>query len=98
MASLVTLDSAGKVEDLRIGITGAGPVPYRARAVEVALRGKAPTDTEVSKASALAAKGIDTLSDIHASGDYRREMASVYTRRSIENASVRARGERSSKR
>jgi carbon-monoxide dehydrogenase medium subunit len=68
-----------------IGITGVGEHPYRARAVEAALAaGASPGD-----AAAHAADGITVAGDIHADPDYRRAMASVYTRRAIEAARAR---------
>lgn len=92
VASLMTLDAKGKVEEIRIGITGVGPFAYRARRVEEGLRGKAPGAKEIADASQLAAQGVEPLSDIHASSAYRREMAAVYTRRSLEKAAQRAKG------
>jgi len=90
VASLVTLDPNGKVAEIRVGITGVGPVAYRARHVEERLRGKTPGAKEIAEASAFAAEGVEPLSDIHASPEYRREMAAVYTRRSLEKAVKRA--------
>jgi len=91
VAAIITLNGAGKVEKARLGITGVGPVPYRARAVEDSLAGRPPNATEISNAASKAAHGIDTLSDLHASSEYRRELAAVFTRRALEKAVQRAR-------
>ena len=92
VASLVTLDAAGKVEDVRVGITGVAEKPYRARGVEEKLRGNVPSSKEIKSASALAADGVEPLGDIHASEDYRRELAAVFTARSLQKAVERSRG------
>lgn len=68
-----------------IGITGVGEHPYRARAVEAALAAGATS----AEAAAHAADGITVAGDIHADPEYRRAMASVYTRRAIEAARAR---------
>ena len=73
VASLVRLDAAGKVEDVRVGITGVADRPYRARGVEERLRGRVAGSKEIREAAALAAEGVEPLGDIHASEDYRRE-------------------------
>jgi len=90
VAALVTLNGAGKVEKARVGITGVGTVPYRARAVENRLTGKAADPDTITQASSRAAEGVDALSDLHASAEYRRELAAVFTRRALEKAAERA--------
>ncbi len=92
VASLVRLDAAGKVGDVRVGITGVADRPYRARGVEERLRGSVPGRKEIRAASALAADGVEPLGDIHASEDYRRDLAAVFTVRSLLKAVERARG------
>ena len=73
-----------------IGITGVGAIAYRARAVERALGGKPLTAASIETAAAHAVDGVDALSDIHASAEYRAHLARVNTRRALESA--RARG------
>ena len=92
VASLVRLDAAGKVEDVRVGITGVADRPYRARGVEERLRGRVAGSKEIREAAALAAEGVEPLGDIHASDDYRRDLAAVFTVRSLLKAVERARG------
>ena len=89
VASVVSLDAAGKVSHARIGVTGVTSVPYRASRAEEALLGKTPDANAIAEASARAALGPradDALADIHASAHYRREMAKVYAHRSMEKA------------
>lgn len=92
VASVVILDERGLVSNAHVGITGVGAVPYRARKVEDRLRRKEPTPQAIAAAAALAADGVDPLSDLHASADYRRALAAVFTRRSLEKAAHRAAG------
>jgi carbon-monoxide dehydrogenase medium subunit len=89
-AARVTLSRNGKIEDVAVGITGLGAKAYRATAVERALRNKAISPKLLADAARHAARGVDPLSDIHASAEYRREMAAVYARRALERAIARA--------
>jgi len=95
-AARVTLNKSGKIEDVAVGITGVGPKAYRAEAVEKALRGKKvapkPPADVVKYAARHAADGVEPLADLHASAEYRREMAAVFTRRALERAIARAQG------
>ncbi len=90
VAAMIALGKNGVCENVRVGITGLGPKPFRAKAVEAALAGKAPAQ-EIAAAAAHAADGIDALADIHASADFRAELACVYTRRALEGALARVR-------
>lgn len=89
VAALVKLDKQGNCDRVRVGITGLGPKPFRAKAVESALQGKPPAQA-ISAAAAHAAEGIDALSDLHASAEFRADLARVYTRRALETAAARA--------
>ena len=89
VAALVKLDKQGNCDRVRVGITGLGPKPFRAKAVESALQGKAPAQA-IGAAAAHAAEGIDALSDLHASAEFRAELARVYTRRALETSAARA--------
>lgn len=91
VATNLTL-SNGKCSDIRIGITGVGPKPYRASNVESKLRGTSLDGDTLRSACADAARDVEALSDIHASAEYRKALAVIYTRRSIEAATARTRG------
>jgi carbon-monoxide dehydrogenase medium subunit len=82
--------SGGKITLARIGVTGLSNIGYRASAAEKALEGTAGSTDDVSKAAALAAQGVDANSDLHASADYRRHLASVYAARAIAAALSKA--------
>jgi carbon-monoxide dehydrogenase medium subunit len=91
-AAIVALDAAGACADVRVGISGAGPMPVRASDVERALRGQQPSPEALARAAQEASNGIEALEDIHASADYRLHLARVMSRRALESAVSRARG------
>jgi carbon-monoxide dehydrogenase medium subunit len=91
-AARVVLSRGNKIENVTLGITGLGAKAFRATAVEKALRGKKPSAKLLAAAVRTVAQGIEALSDIHASAEYRREMAAVYARRALERAVERASG------
>ena len=79
-------------DGIRVGVTGIAPVPYRATAVEQALAGRrSPTPEAIMAAAARAADGVEPLSDIHASAEFRAHLARVNAQRAIERALHRAR-------
>ena len=94
VAARVTANRSGTIESVAVGITGVGPKAYRAEAVEKALRGKKATPRLLAEAARHAAKGVEPLSDLHASAEYRREMAAVFARRALERALARAQGKK----
>jgi aerobic carbon-monoxide dehydrogenase medium subunit len=90
VAAIVALDKSGNCTGVRVGITGLAAKPFRATVVETALTGKPPAQA-IAAAAAHAADSIDALADIHASAEFRAELARVYTRRALEAAAARAR-------
>jgi carbon-monoxide dehydrogenase medium subunit len=74
----------------RVGITGAGSTPVRGAAVEAALTGKPLDAANIAAAADRAADGVDLISDLHASADYRAHLLRVYTRRALAAAVSRA--------
>jgi aerobic carbon-monoxide dehydrogenase medium subunit len=75
--------SGGKVTMARVGVTGLSGKPYRACSVEKALEGTAGSASDVQKAATSVAEGVDANSDLHASADYRKHLAKVYTMRAL---------------
>ena len=80
----------GKLANVRIGVTGLSNSSFRARAAEQALEGKAGSAEEIRAAAALVAQGVDANSDLHASAEYRKHLASVYAARALTTAISRA--------
>jgi carbon-monoxide dehydrogenase medium subunit len=89
VAALLSVDGHGRAQDVRIGITGAAPVAWRANAAEAALTGLALDEANVARAAALAVEGIDVLDDLHGSAEYRKRVTQGLTRRAILEAAQR---------
>jgi aerobic carbon-monoxide dehydrogenase medium subunit len=81
----------GQCEEISIGVTGLAPKAFRATTVEGLLRGQALDEAAIKAAAAQAdTEAADALEDIHASGEYRRHLAKVYTQRAVQIALSRA--------
>lgn len=92
VAAVVRLNGKGIAEHVAVGITGVGAKASRAAGVEKALLGSKCSAKEIADAAKRAADGIDVLGDLHASAEYRKEMAVVFARRAISRAVARASG------
>jgi aerobic carbon-monoxide dehydrogenase medium subunit len=75
--------SGGMITSAHIGVTGLANKSYRASVAEKALVGTAGTGPDIQKAAELVPHGVDANSDLHASADYRKHLASVYAARAI---------------
>ena len=89
-AAVVELDGSGRLSNVGIGITGVGNHAFRATETEKALKGQKPTPDLLKKACESAGKGVIALDDIHASANYRLDLARVFSRRALEAAIERA--------
>jgi carbon-monoxide dehydrogenase medium subunit len=78
-----------KISQVRIGVTGLANIGYRAAAAEKALEGTAGSAADIAKAAALVAQGVNANSDLFASADYRKHVATVYAARAL-TAALRA--------
>ena len=93
VATRVTLGADGRIcQTARIGITGVAAKAFRARGVEQALQGQAIDEAATTAAAEHASDGVEALSDLHASGDYRLALTRVYTKRALLRALTRAQG------
>jgi carbon-monoxide dehydrogenase medium subunit len=90
-AAVVTV-RGNKCEAASVAVGGVTPSATKAPSVEAALVGqKLDADTIAAAAAAVQNDlGDDILSDIHASADYRRQMAVVYVKRALTKAADRA--------
>ena len=71
---------------VRVAVTGVAATPYRATAVEQALADGPLTPERVVRAAAHTADGVDALSDIHASSEFRVHLAQVNAGRALTRA------------
>jgi carbon-monoxide dehydrogenase medium subunit len=73
----------GTCKDLRIGLGALAVTPLRAKAVESALLGQKLTASIIREAAALVRDEVDPLDDVRGTAKYKREMARVWTERTI---------------
>lgn len=71
----------GTVEQARIGLGAVAPTPMRAKKAEDFLVGRPLTETTARECADIVSGEVAPISDLRASESYRREMASVLTRR-----------------
>jgi len=84
--ALITRRSSGQCESARIVMGGLGSGPVRAQVTETALQGMTLTPEVIAAAATKAAEGTNPDGDLYASADYKRQMATVYARRAMEEA------------
>jgi aerobic carbon-monoxide dehydrogenase medium subunit len=87
---LITRQASGSCASARVALGGLGSGPVRARATETGLQGKSLTPEVIAAAAAKAIETADPVEDSYASAEYKRHVATVYTRRAIEVAAARA--------
>ena len=88
VAAVVTPDAAGNCGDVRIVLGSVGLTPIRATAAEDALRSQPLTDAAIREAAATVQDAVDPLDDHRGSAEYKREMAEVFTRRAVRQATA----------
>ena len=90
VAATVTLDEAGVCTAAAIALTGVGPTPVLARNATRVLVGNKPVPAAFEEVGRRVAERLQPDSDLHASSDYRRQLAHVLTRRALALAAERA--------
>jgi carbon-monoxide dehydrogenase medium subunit len=85
IAAMVVREGS-RVRVARLATAGVGPVPVRLRAAEEILEREGASEAAVQAAAARAAELVEPESDVHASGDYRRHLTAVLTRRALQKA------------
>lgn len=79
---IVGIAAAVKNGGVRIGVSGAAPVPFRATAAEERLAGGLNPDA-INVAANAVHDGRELLGDLHASSEYRAHLLAVMTRRAL---------------
>jgi aerobic carbon-monoxide dehydrogenase medium subunit len=93
VAASVEVDDRGRCTAARISLLSVGDRPTLSGQAARALIGQMPTAEAVrAAATAAATEDIDPTSDIHASAGYRRQLANVLTRRTLERAFAQVTG------
>lgn len=82
VAAEVTLDPAGRVAAARVALLSVGDGPVLARAT-TSLLGHIPDEKSIIAVAEAVREEVDPPSDIHADAKYRRQLATVLTRRAL---------------
>jgi len=85
-AALIARAGEGTLTGVRIACGAVAPTAIRMRAVEELLEGEAPTDALIEEAAKVASSECEPLSDIRATGEYRRHVTGVVVSRLIRRA------------
>ena len=85
-AAVISMGGDGTCSAASLTITGAASRITRASAAEAALLGKKLDEATIADAASHAADGLNLVSDIHGSTDYRRQMTVVLARRAMMKA------------
>jgi carbon-monoxide dehydrogenase medium subunit len=90
VAAQLTLDDAGNIKTVGIGLTNVGLTAIKADKAEAFLRGKKPDDETLKQASELAAEESQPMSDLRGPEEYKRAMVRVLAFRALKRAAERA--------
>lgn len=90
VAVQITLDSNDSIAEAHLALVGVGPTPIRAIEAEQLLQGEHASAAIFKEAAKLASARLDPHDDIHASAEYRRNVASVLIERALQLACERA--------
>ena len=92
-AAVVTMDDRNRCQEAGLVFLSVGEKPMAAHQAVALLQGQTPAADLIAEAAEVAeSQDIDPGSDIHASADYRRQLARVLARRTLTRAFDRAMG------
>jgi carbon-monoxide dehydrogenase medium subunit len=74
-----------KVEEARVALGVAGPVPMRSIEAEDFLKGKKLEKETTRKAAQIATENLEPPADVHASVEYRKQLLKVLVQRSLDS-------------
>lgn len=86
VAARIDIDSSGTVRVARIALGSVAPVIVRARAAEELLLGKQLTPDAIGAAARRVIEAASPISDLRASGAYRKAILAVLARRALTSA------------
>jgi CO/xanthine dehydrogenase FAD-binding subunit len=89
VAAVVTMDG-NRCAQARLAFTGVGPTPVRIPEAEAAVAETVLTDAVLADVRALVSDRIDPEDDVHASVQYRKDVAGVLAERALRVAAARA--------
>ena len=92
VASILFMENKEACRKASIALGGVAPTPIRAAAAEKILAGRKLTEELIREAGVKAAGATEPESDYHASAEYRKDMARVFTQRSLQEAWNKVKG------
>lgn len=92
VASILFMEDKGRCQKASIALGGVAPTPIRAREAEKFLAGQVLSEALITEAGIKAAEATDPESDYHASAQYRKNLAKVFTKRSLREAWNKVKG------
>jgi len=90
----LTLTDDATVSSARIALTGVSAKPFRATEAEETLIGQRIDDRLWRQAADVVRRGVDPAADLHATAEYRRDVAGTVVERALAAAAARALGNR----
>ena len=94
VSSTVVLDASGQnIQSARIALASVGPTPILATVAGDSLAGKAVSDDAIAEAGRLASEAATPITDMRGTIRQRHHLVDVLTRRTLNIAIRRARGE-----
>ena len=90
VATVVTLDEAGRCAEARIAYCSAGETPLLAPGVAASLAGEEPGEKVLQNAARQAAEEIDPPGNVHLTSAYQKHLVGVLTGRALRTALARA--------
>ena len=89
VAATITM-SGGVTKEARVALTGVGRTPLRASEAEALLVGQKPEPKLMARVIETVRAAIEPATDLHASADYRRQLAGALAGRALATALQRA--------
>ena len=87
IASVISLEGDSRTcRDARIALGAVGPIPFRAKAAEEFLKGKALTQESLAEAASLAQEAATPIDDVRGTAAYREAMVGALTQRTLQYA------------
>lgn len=91
VGSSVVLDN-GNIQSARVSLASVAPTPLYVKAIGDAIAGKPANDATLAEAGQIAKDAAKPITDMRGTIEYRRHLCDVLTRRSLQIAIDRARG------
>lgn len=92
VACLLFMEDKGRCRKASIALGGVAPTPIRAVEAEKIFAGQVITESLIDEAGIKVSQAADPESDYHASAEYRKDMAKVFTRRGLREAWNKVKG------